>query len=179
MQEFQAEGLPLLLNHETLDRMIMARLLDAPEQYPEWPVAYLIGCYARASTEIRALGTLKDKAAADGLQLDLQYCKDLIVANAGLLLTLEEGPFPQVHFAADKPAADAFRRSSSNLKRQVTSSICLLWDVSPASHATMCILLAPYHQHFVLHAFQLAQQCGEWKLLNVRRKITCMAWTVV
>ena len=101
MQEFQADGLPLLLTKETLDRMIMARLLDAPHEYPEWPVAYLIGCYARASAEIRALGTFKDKAAADDLQLDLQYCKDLIVANTGLLLTLEEGPFPQVWSTAD------------------------------------------------------------------------------
>ena len=100
LQEFQAESLPLLLTRDVLDRMIMARLLDAPAQYPQWPLAYLIGCYGRAAGEIRALSSFKDKSVADALQLDLQYCKDLIVANAGLLLTLEDSLFPQVDLAA-------------------------------------------------------------------------------
>lgn len=94
VQELGAEGLPLALTKDTLDRMMMARLLDPPEQYPQWPLDYLIGCYGRVSQEIRAMTLLKDKDAADAIQLDLQYCKQLISRNAGLLLSM--ALFPQV-----------------------------------------------------------------------------------
>lgn len=85
-----------MLNKDTIDRAIMARLLDAPEQYPQWPLHYLIGCYGRATAEIRALSTLRDKHAASRIQLDIQYCKELIASNAGLLLTMPDSLFPQV-----------------------------------------------------------------------------------
>lgn len=87
-----------MLNKDTIDRAIMARLLDAPEHYPQWPLHYLIGCYGRATAEIRALSTLKDKDAANRIQLDIQYCKELIASNAGLLLTMSDSLFPQVQF---------------------------------------------------------------------------------
>ena len=74
----------------------MARLLDAPEQYPQFPLHYLIGCYDRATAEMRALSSLRDKGAANRLQQDLQYCKELIASNAGLLLTMPDSLFPQV-----------------------------------------------------------------------------------
>ena len=74
-QELKGEEMPLMLNKDTIDRAIMARLLDPPEQYPQWPLHYLIGCYGRATAEIRALSTLKDKDAANRIQLDIQYCK--------------------------------------------------------------------------------------------------------
>lgn len=93
-QELVSENAPLALTKDSLDRMMMARLLDPPEQYPQWPLDYLIGCYGRVSQEIRALTTLKNKEAADATQLDLQYCKQLITRNAGLLLTM--ALFPQV-----------------------------------------------------------------------------------
>lgn len=96
LQELKAEGSPLLLTKDTIDRAIMARLLDAPEQYPELPLHYLIGCYGRATAEIRALSTLRDKDAAGRIQLDIQYCKELIASNAGLLLTMSDSLFPQV-----------------------------------------------------------------------------------
>lgn len=85
-----------MLNKDTIDRAIMARLLDAPEQYPQWPLHYLIGCYGRATAEIRALSTLRDKDTASRIQLDIQYCKELIASNAGLLLTMPDSLFPQV-----------------------------------------------------------------------------------
>lgn len=87
-----------MLNKDTIDRAIMARLLDAPAQYPQWPLHYLIGCYGRAATEIRGLSTLKNKDAANRIQLNLQYCKELIASNAGLLLTMSDSLFPQVWF---------------------------------------------------------------------------------
>lgn len=95
-QELKSEGSSLTLNKDTIDRAIMARLLDAPEQYPQWPLHYLIGCYGRGTAEIRALSTLRDKDAASKIQLDIQYCKELIASNAGLLLTMSDNLFPQV-----------------------------------------------------------------------------------
>ncbi len=96
VQELQTEDRPLLFGKDTIDRAIMARLLDAPEQYPQWPLHYLIGCYGRATAEIRQISSLRDKDAANRLQLDLQYCKELIASNAGLLLTMADSLFPQV-----------------------------------------------------------------------------------
>ena len=96
IQELKSDKSPLLLNKDTVDRAIMARLLDAPEQYPQWPLHYLIDCYGRATAEIRALSTLRDKEAANRIQLDIQYCKELIASNAGLLLTMSDSLFPQV-----------------------------------------------------------------------------------
>ena len=74
----------------------MARLLDAPGENPEWPLHYLIGCYGRATAEMRALSSLKDKDTVNSVQLDIQYCKELIASNAGLLLTMSDSLFPQV-----------------------------------------------------------------------------------
>ena len=85
-----------MLNKDTIDRAIMARLLDAPEQYPQWPLHYLIGCYRRATAAIRALSNHRDKDAASRIQLDIQYCKELIASNAGLLMTMSDSLFPQV-----------------------------------------------------------------------------------
>ena len=37
----------LLLSRDEIDRVLMARLLDPPVDYPQWPLHYLLGCYAR------------------------------------------------------------------------------------------------------------------------------------
>ena len=37
----------LLLSRDEIDRVLMARLLDPPADYPQWPLHYLLGCYAR------------------------------------------------------------------------------------------------------------------------------------
>ena len=106
-QEFQSEARPLQLGKDTVDRAIMARLLDAPEDYPQWPLTYLVGCYARAIQEARSLSSIKDKEAANQLQQLLQYCKDLITSNAGLLLTMSDSLFPQVWSPAPAGTAPA------------------------------------------------------------------------
>ncbi len=61
VQELQAEGRPLLFGKDTIDRAIMARLLDPPEQYPQWPLHYLTGCYGRATAEIRQISSLRGR----------------------------------------------------------------------------------------------------------------------
>ena len=37
----------LLLSRDEIDRVLMARLLDPPAGYPQWPLHYLLGSYAR------------------------------------------------------------------------------------------------------------------------------------
>ena len=39
----------LLLSRDEIDRVLMARLLDPPADYPQWPLHYLLGCYARCA----------------------------------------------------------------------------------------------------------------------------------
>jgi hypothetical protein len=55
LQELQQEqpgessGAALQLDKENVERALMARLSTPPTSYPQWPVQYLLGCYARAS----------------------------------------------------------------------------------------------------------------------------------
>lgn len=46
-QELKAEApeAPVLLTKDSLERALMARLMEPPDAYPQWPVAYL--CAAR------------------------------------------------------------------------------------------------------------------------------------
>ena len=85
-----------LLNKEILDRVVMSRLLEPPANYPQWPVHYLLGCYDRASQQLRQAGQLKDKNFSARLQQALAEIKDLAVRYTGLLLTMDGSMFEQV-----------------------------------------------------------------------------------
>jgi hypothetical protein len=37
----EASGAPMLLTKDNLERALMARLMDPPDPYPQWPIAYL------------------------------------------------------------------------------------------------------------------------------------------
>ena len=98
-QELQAENgahaAPVLLSKDNLERALMARLMeDAGDQ---WPVFYLVGCYARASNEFRAASALRSPAAAVAVQAALSLSKQLAVSYSGLLLTMDL--FPQARCA--------------------------------------------------------------------------------
>jgi hypothetical protein len=59
MQELADEspGSPPLLTADSLDRAIVARLIESPpDAYPFPPFHYLLGCYARASDAVRGGG---------------------------------------------------------------------------------------------------------------------------
>ena len=72
----------------------MSRLTDPPPGYPQPPLAYLLGCYARASAASRSLPALSDKQALAQLQATVAAAKALVVSYAGLMLTMDM--FPQV-----------------------------------------------------------------------------------
>ena len=74
----------------------MSRLLEPPANYPQWPVHYLLGCYERASQQLRQAGQLKDKIFSARLQQALAEIKDLAVRYASLLLTMDGSMFEQV-----------------------------------------------------------------------------------
>ena len=50
LQDAGEPGTSPLLTLENLDAVLVDRLLiSAPEDYPQWPVHYLLGCYARCN----------------------------------------------------------------------------------------------------------------------------------
>ncbi|PRW05883.1 putative ubiquitin conjugation factor E4 [Chlorella sorokiniana] len=124
-QELQAEAggagceSPPLLNKETAERALMARLSEPPASYPQWPVHYLIGVYGRAAAEARSLSMLKEPAQQAALGEALALCRQLAVSYAGLTLTLDM--FPQPPEASQRGALqlldslDAAASSSSSL----------------------------------------------------------------
>ena len=70
----------------------MARLME--DHGDQWPVFYLVGCYARASDEFRAASTLRSPTVVAAVQAALSISKQLAVSYSGLLLTMDL--FPQV-----------------------------------------------------------------------------------
>ena len=80
-----------LMTAELLDRIVVARLIESPPStYPQSPLQYLIGCYARAANELRNNRTVADSPELASLATS---CKELIVSYAGLVL---QGVVPQV-----------------------------------------------------------------------------------
>jgi hypothetical protein len=93
VQELADEQQPLLITPDNLDRIIVSRLIEsAPEQYPQQPFHYLLGCYNRAATEQRSLG---QDAAGQQLRAVVDACKQLLVSYAGLVL-IRAGVVPEV-----------------------------------------------------------------------------------
>ena len=89
-----AEAPPLRLKRDVMERVLMSRLTDPPAAYPQPPLAYLLGCYTRASAASRSLPSLSNKQALAQLQATLAAGKALVVSYAGLMLTMDM--FPQV-----------------------------------------------------------------------------------
>lgn len=93
LQELVDEQQPLLVTPDNLDRFIVSRLIESPpEQYPQQPFHYLLGCYHRAAAEQRSLG---QDAAGQQLRATVDACKQLLVSYAGLVL-MSAGVVPEV-----------------------------------------------------------------------------------
>ncbi|GAB4822698.1 hypothetical protein N2152v2_009744 [Parachlorella kessleri] len=82
-----------LLSGNNLERVLMARLSDPPSAYPQWPVHYLIGCYARAAEELRSVSHLKSPGDQARLAEALGLARQLAVSYVGLTLYMDM--FPQ------------------------------------------------------------------------------------
>lgn len=81
-----------------LDRIIVARLIEAPPaNYPQPPFHYLLGCYARAGDQLRAVSSAPRLDAAAKQQLsDLAHeARAQVVQYASLLLSAG-GVVPEV-----------------------------------------------------------------------------------
>ena len=77
------------MDQEIVDRIIVHRLMiEPPEQYPQHPFHYLLGCFSRAAQELRA-------GPPAQLQSALDMCKQLLVSYAVLILT-RDGLVPEV-----------------------------------------------------------------------------------
>lgn len=76
-------GGAVLLNKDLLDRIIVARLIEAPpENYPLPPLQYLMACYQRALDELRN----KPVAGSPDLTAVVGACRELIISYASLTL---------------------------------------------------------------------------------------------
>lgn len=92
-QELSEEQQPLVISTDNLDRVIVNRIIEAaPEQYPQQPFHYLLGCYTRAGNELRSTG---QDAAGQELRAVLDACRQLLVSYAGLIL-MGAGVVPEV-----------------------------------------------------------------------------------
>lgn len=107
-QELRAEAgegvETLLLDKDNLERVLWGRLSFLPLGYPQTPLQYLLGCYSRASGEIRAAGSLKDEPLQEAVVGALVYGKQLVVSYTGLMLTMDM--FPQVGGPSMHPSCD-------------------------------------------------------------------------
>ncbi|GAB4813256.1 hypothetical protein N2152v2_000302, partial [Parachlorella kessleri] len=83
-----------LLSGNNLERVLMARLSDPPSAYPQWPVHYLIGCYARAAEELRSVSHLKSPGDQARLAEALGLARQLAVSYVGLTLYMDMFPQP-------------------------------------------------------------------------------------
>lgn len=82
-----------MISTDNLDRVIVNRIIEAaPEQYPQQPFHYLLGCYTRAGNELRSAG---QDAAGQELRAVLDACRQLLVSYAGLIL-MGAGVVPEV-----------------------------------------------------------------------------------
>jgi ubiquitin conjugation factor E4 B len=72
----------------------MARLSNPPASYPQWPVQYLMGCYARAMEEARGVSLLKDAGDQQRLIDALTLARQLTISYTGFILTMEMFPQP-------------------------------------------------------------------------------------
>jgi hypothetical protein len=109
----QQQQAPPLMSQHAIDRIVVSRLIEeAPQQYPQHPLHYLLGCYERADKELRALPAAAAAAAAaaaggdggsggqqqqqqQGLRATVVATQELLVSYAGLILT-GSGVVPEV-----------------------------------------------------------------------------------
>lgn len=82
-----------------MDRVIVSRLIESPpEQYPQAPFHYLLGCYARSSQELRSISVALPDDVRQKLQESIFAARDLIISYTGLVFM--GGLVPEVGFKA-------------------------------------------------------------------------------
>lgn len=98
-QEMVAESEALELNEDSIDRVLVARLIESPQaDYPQAPVHYLLGCYQRA-LDMSASKTPGAQKAARALQT---------AAQNHIWLCLADDVIPQPPAATERGALQLF-----------------------------------------------------------------------
>ncbi|KAI5062089.1 hypothetical protein GOP47_0022628 [Adiantum capillus-veneris] len=83
--ELLSESKPLLLSRDVLERVVIERLSNPPPGC-EIAIAYLLGCYRRATEEARKVQGMKDKQTAAEIQDAILQVKELAVSYVGIML---------------------------------------------------------------------------------------------
>eukprot|EP00882_Tetradesmus_deserticola_P033506 GHRQ01038279.1.p1 GENE.GHRQ01038279.1~~GHRQ01038279.1.p1 ORF type:complete len:156 (+),score=59.23 GHRQ01038279.1:514-981(+) len=85
-----------LMNKDMLDLIFVNRLIESPpEQYPQPPFHYLLGCFARAVNKLRSVSPRQPPEVQQHLQGTIVACKELLVSYAALVLS-SSGVVPEV-----------------------------------------------------------------------------------
>jgi hypothetical protein len=120
------------MNKDMLDLIFVNRLIESPpEQYPQPPFQYLLGCFARAVNELRSVSPRHPPEVQQHLQGTIAACKELLVSYAALILTAS-GVVPEVGMRSCALMSVGFgllaHCASSNMQLCNTCSIanCLL-----------------------------------------------------
>ncbi|CAG9460858.1 unnamed protein product [Pedinophyceae sp. YPF-701] len=138
-----------LLTPDALDQVLPERLLiDPPENYPQPPAHYLLGCYARASDELRRTGGISDTAFADRIYDCLTALRDTLVNYIVSLLT--EPDMPQPPEAAARGALQLL--DSIEAREKATTPV--------STNATHCNPM-PMPAGFVDHLASVLTERGE------------------
>jgi hypothetical protein len=103
-QDAGGGAVDLMLNKALLDRVIVSRLIEnPPEPYPQLPFHYLLGCYARASQELRSISLGWPAEVQRQLQEAVFAARELVVSYAGLVFM--GGVVPEVRGGGVPPWA--------------------------------------------------------------------------
>ncbi len=96
VQELASENVPLQLNRDILDRVIVSRLIESPpDSYPQTPFQYLLSSYGRCLDQQRNMSPRHDAETQAALKDAAQASRELLVSYAGLILT-GSGVVPEV-----------------------------------------------------------------------------------
>jgi hypothetical protein len=123
-----------LMNKDMLDLIFVNRLIESPpEQYPQPPFQYLLGCFGRAVNELRSVSPRHPPEVQQHLQGSIAACKELLVSYAALILT-SSGVVPEVrtqHATCRRQPCSTLMAVSAEVPRgRLCKSMCM--------HACIC-----------------------------------------
>lgn len=97
MQEIQSEGVdvPTTLDQSLIERALMSRLSEPPEQCGIWPVQYLIGCHRRSIEFFQRVQNDPTQSDKESLLNALQLARQLAVSYSGFILQMQMFPQPE------------------------------------------------------------------------------------
>jgi len=104
VQETRSEGSDIsnTLDHSIIERALMCRLSEPPENSGIWPVQYLIGCHRRSMEMLQRVQNDASQKEKVSLTNALHLARQLSISYSGFILQMQM--FPQPKDAEDRGA---------------------------------------------------------------------------